>query len=184
MKETDMRTLIAVVFAVAATSVVAQEAPKPGKEHELLKQFEGTWTVTHKITMDPSQPPQESKGGTETCTMKCGGLWLVTESDGEMMGMPFHGHGIIGYDTLKKKYPGSWVDNMSTSVWSMEGTYDEAKKAFTYKLTGPDPATGKETSLTMVQTIKDKDSYVMTMSMPGPDGKEAEFMVGTYTRKK
>jgi hypothetical protein len=178
-----MRTTILGLFA-AGTLSVAQEPPKPGKEHEHLKQFEGTWNVTHKVQADPTQPAQDSKGGTETCAMKCGGLWLVIDSDGEMMGVPFHGHGVIGYDTVKKKYVGTWVDNMATSIWSMEGSYDEAKKAFTYKLTGPDPQTGKETSMTMVQTIKDKDNYVMTLSMAGPDGKEAEFMTGTYTRKK
>jgi len=34
-------SLVAVVVAVG--SVFAQEAPKPGKEHEMLKKHEGTW---------------------------------------------------------------------------------------------------------------------------------------------
>jgi len=44
--------LVATLFTMSAA--VAQEPPKPGKEHEALKVFEGDWTFTGKFFMDPS----------------------------------------------------------------------------------------------------------------------------------
>jgi hypothetical protein len=48
------------LFAVALFA--AQEPPKPGREHEALKVFEGDWTFTGKFYMDPAQPPMEMNG--------------------------------------------------------------------------------------------------------------------------
>ena len=33
---------------------------------------------------------------------------------------------------MKKKFVGSWVDNMGTGIMFSEGTYDPATKTFTY----------------------------------------------------
>ena len=39
-----------------------------------------------------------------------------------MMGQPFSGVGIDGYDNLRKKYVTTWIDTMGTGIFSMEGT--------------------------------------------------------------
>src|SRR5262245_22821058 len=81
--------------------------PKPTKEHELLKEREGTWDCAVKSFMEPGKPPSESKG-VEVNRM-LGGLWLISDFKGDMMGQPFLGHGVTGYDPKKKKYTGVWV---------------------------------------------------------------------------
>lgn len=64
--------------------------------------------------------------------MILGGRFLQQEVNGEMMGMPMNGIGITGYDNLKKKYVGFWIDNMGTGMYTMEGEMDKEGKACTY----------------------------------------------------
>jgi hypothetical protein len=182
---------VAVVAAVAVTagvvmaSAIPQEyqAPKPTKFHEFMKQVEGSWESQSEFQMDPSQPPAKSKG-TQTDRLVCNGLFIVSEVKSQMAGAPFEGHGIMGYDTLKKKYVGSWVDNMSTAIWTSEGTVDEAGKVFTAVMEGPDPMSGKPFKFKMVTEVTGKDSKKMTFIMTGEDGKEHSTGKIEYTRKK
>ena len=66
--------------------------PQPGPEHEVLKKAVGEWTAELEMTPAPGMPPIKSTG-TETIRM-VGGLWIVTEFTGDMMGQPFEGHGL------------------------------------------------------------------------------------------
>ncbi len=149
---------------------------KPTEHHAHLKAQEGVWDATVS-GMGP-----ESKG-TETNTMACGGLWLVSDFKGDVMGMPFSGHGITGYDPAKAKYVGTWVDSMTTSLLVMEGTCDKSGKVMTMMGEGPDMM-GKMVKMKMVTEMKDADTRVFTVHMPGPDGKEAPSMTITYRRRK
>jgi len=100
------------------------------------------------------------------------------------MGSPFNGHFALGYDQQKKKYISSWIDSLSSSMMTSEGAYDESTKTLT--LTGESPSCmdGSIKKHTVAHVIKDKDTSVMTMSMPGPDGKPQTAMEITYKRKK
>src|SRR5205809_928011 len=77
----------------------------PGDQHKWLSSFEGNWNIAVKSWMDPAKPPQESTGTCES-KMVLGGRFLHQECTGSMMGMPFNGMGITGYDNMKKKYIG------------------------------------------------------------------------------
>jgi len=154
--------------------------PKPGPEHEVLKNDVGTWDATVEM-IGPGGPPATSKG-VETNTM-LGGLWLVTDFKSEMMNQPFQGHGIEGYDPLKKKYVGTWVDSMTSGLSLTESSYDAAKKTMTGWIEGPDPS-GKITKMRAVTEWKDPDTRVFTIYGTGPDGKEAPGLRITYKRRK
>jgi hypothetical protein len=75
--------------------------PKHEKAHEWLKSMEGEWDLATKFTFEPGKPPVEGKAR-ETARMAVGGFFLVFDVKGEMP-MPFEGHGVMGYDTFKKK---------------------------------------------------------------------------------
>ena len=45
-----------------------------------------------------------------------------------MMGMPFTGHGMRGYDNVSGKYWSTWNDSMSTGMMVSEGTCDAQKR--------------------------------------------------------
>ncbi len=167
----------------AALALQDPAPPKPGKEHALLGQFEGEWEFTAKFIAAPGQEPMVSKGK-ETARLIAGGLFLVFDVDGEMMGQKFAGHGTMGYDTHKKKFTGSWIDSMATGVYLVEGTADEKGKVFTEWMEGADPQTGQAMKMKMVHEIKDKDRRVLTFFMNGPDGKELQTGTIDYTRRK
>lgn len=185
-----MRTRVAVAALVAAVAglavaAVRQDEPgpaKPGKFHGFLKQFEGSWETKSEFQMGADQPAMKSTG-TETDKFAVGGLFLITDVKSEMGGMAFEAHSIWGYDEHKKKYTGSWVDNMSSAIWPFEGTVDDAGKIFTLAMEGPDPMSGKTMKIRFIHEITGKDTRKLKLFIPGPDGKEMEMKID-YVRKK
>lgn len=156
--------------------------PKPGPEHQVFKTDEGVWDATVEIIPGPGAPPMTSKG-VETNTIGCGGLCMITDFKGEAMpGVPFHGHGTVTWDAVKKKYVGSWTDSMSAGLALTEATYDAAAKRLNGSMEGPD-ATGKVTKTRSVSEYKD-GGRVFTAYAPGPDGKEMQVMRIVYKRRK
>jgi hypothetical protein len=141
----------------------------------------GTWDATVEMSMAPGTPPMVSQG-TETNTMGCGGLCLISDFKSTMAGAPFHGHGTSTWDPAKKKYVGSWTDSMSSGISLGESTYDPATKTATGFMEGPD-MTGKVVKSKSIVEYKDANTRVFTMFMTGPDGKEVPSMKITYKRK-
>jgi hypothetical protein len=168
-------------LAAGIASAQAPAPPRPGPEHEILKGDVGTWDATVESFMTGGPTPMVSKG-TETNVL-VGGLWLVTDFKADMMGMPFLGHGISGYDPHKKKYVGTWVDTMSSGLGISESTWDAATKTMTGTHEGPDPS-GQLQKMKAVVVYKDPDTRVFTMSGAGPDGKDVKFLTITYQRRK
>jgi hypothetical protein len=176
-------TLGMLLLVTPAAAGQEMALPKPGPEHQLLKQDEGTWDATVEIFAAPGQPPLKSKG-VETNTLGCGGLCLISDFKGEMMpGQVFHGHGVTVYDPSKKKYVGSWTDSMSAGLMIAESTYDAASRTFTGWMEGPD-MTGKVAKTKSVVEVKDAGTRIFSMYGTGPDGKEGLGMRITYQRKQ
>ena len=183
----NLKHLCRAALALAAGAILSGAAtaqdmpmPKPGPEHKVLEMDAGTWEATVEMFI-PGAPPTVSKG-TETNTMGCGGLCLISDFKSVMAGAPFHGHGTSVWDPAKKKYVGSWTDSMSTGIMIGESTYDAASKTATGWMEGPD-MTGKVVKSKSVVQYKDANSRVMTMFTVGPDGKEVTSMKISYTRK-
>jgi hypothetical protein len=169
-------TLTAALLLLAAmTPVTAQQPVKPGPEHEMLKQHEGTWEATIKSSAGDSK-------GTLTCKAGLGGLWVLEHFQGDFGGMAFEGRGAITYDPAKKKYVSIWIDSMSTSPAVSEGTYDKATKTMTMVGDMPMPD-GKSMKMTMIAVTKDADTKHVTMRCAGPDGKDFEMMQINYKRR-
>lgn len=160
---------------------MAPMSPKPGPEHDVLQKDAGVWDATVEMFI-PNAPPSVSKG-TETNILGPGGLWLITDFKSDMMGQPFQGHGVSGYDPNKRKYVGTWVDSMSTGLSITESTYDKAANNMTGWLEGPDH-TGKMMKMKAVTEYKDADTRIFTMYMHAPDGQLNQTMRITYKRRK
>ena len=64
--------------------------------------------------------------------MILGGRFLRSRFSGEMMGQPFEGIGIEGYDNFKKKYVSVWFDSLSTSLFVMSGNCDTRGERCTF----------------------------------------------------
>jgi len=157
------------------------KAGTPGAPHKALAGMTGTYEAKIKSWNEAGKPPTEETG-TATRSMALDGRVLVEEFKGSMMGMPFTGHGMHGYDNVTGKHWSTWMDSMSTGLMVSEGTCD-AKNACTYKGTWNDavkkaPVTSRMTSRWASPTVE-----VFEMYGPGRDGKEMKMMEITYTKK-
>ena len=84
----------------------------PGEPHKQFASLAGNWTTITKEWMEPGKPPTESTGTAEMKTL-LDGRFLYQEYNAQMMGQPFSGIGIDGYDNVTKKYVTAWIDTAS-----------------------------------------------------------------------
>lgn len=183
MKRNLVIALLLLFALVASVPVLAQEPAQPTEQHQVLKADVGSWNADIKMWMaGPDAEPMSSKG-VETNHMM-GGLWLLSKFEGEFAGQKFTGHGQFGYDPVKKKYIGTWIDSMNPHMSTMEGTYDAKSKTMTMLSEGIDGNSGQMMKGKNVGKQIDKDTRLFTMYMFTPGGDEVKIMEIKYTRKK
>ncbi len=154
----------------------------PGAPHKALASLEGSWNAKIKTWMEPNTPPMESEGTSEQ-KMILGGRFLQQEFTGQMMGNPFTGIGITGYDNHTKKYVSTWMDSMGTAVLLFEGTGSADGKTVTQEARYDDPIKGP-IKWRSVTRIVDDNTFSFEMYEADKRGKEEKMMEITYTRKK
>jgi hypothetical protein len=157
------------------------KAGTPGAPHQAMAATVGTYEVKAKSWDAPGKPPREEMG-TATRTMALDGRVLVEEFKGTMMGMPFTGHGMRGYDNVTGKYWSTWTDSMSTGIMVSEGTCD-AKETCSFTGSWNDPIKKGPVKARMTSRWASPTSEVFEMYGPGRDGKEFKMMELTYTKK-
>ncbi len=140
----------------------------PGDMHKMLATHTGKWKAKTTFWMAPGGEPTVSEATSEG-EMIYDGRYLVSKYKGNMMGMPFEGMAIEGYDNAAKMFMSTWIDNMGTGIMYMTGKYDETSKMISYTGKMVDPMTGNMTD--MRQTVKFNTDGTSTMEMfcPGPD---------------
>lgn len=161
-----------------------KEMSAPGPMHKNLEKLVGQWAATCKCWMDPAAAPMESKGKVEYTSI-LGGRFVQSRFRGEMMGEPFEGMGLDGYDNFKKKYVCTWIDSMGTAICTFTGTPDETGQVITYTGQIDDCMSGrKDVPVRIVIRWSNDDKYTFTWYQPGPDGKETKSMEIEYNRVK
>ena len=116
-------------------------AAQPGEQHKSIAKLEGTWD--QKIV---NEAEGMSSSGTVTYKAILGGRFVVGETkatmtmtgaDGKANGgpkeHPYEAFQIIGYDNVAKKHLTTYLDSMSTGIFSAEGTADATGKIITYE---------------------------------------------------
>ena len=154
----------------------------PGPMHKWLASFTGTWEADVISYMDPTKP--DTSKLIQTYSMILNGLYQEAKLTGSMMGMPFEGRSINGFDNAKKKFQTTWMDSFSSGFTYMNGDYDSSSKTMNLKGTQSNPSTGKDMGIREIMKIIDNDTYTLTMYGDAPGGKEIKFMEGTFKRKK
>ena len=159
---------------------VYQELGTPGKPHQLLAKMEGHWKTRTKHWMSPDQPAMTTEG---TCDQKMilEGRFLHQEFRGDMMGAPFTGIGVNGYDNHTKKYVSTWMDSMGTGIYYFEGTADAEQRTITQECDYDDPVKGPLTWRSITRFVND-DTHEFEMYSIDESGKEEKMMEITYTR--
>lgn len=167
----------------AAMMQAWQNFMTPGEHHKRLAKEAGTWEVDMSSWMAPDQPPIKSKGK-YTVTMLMNGLYQQGSFSGNVMGMPFMGQSLTGYDNAKKAYVLTWIDNFGSGIIYMTGSYNEKDKTMSFNGTQTDPMTGNNTSIREEIKYHNNDHFTIAMFGPGMDGKEMKVMEAEYKRKK
>lgn len=175
-----MKSFASMLTCLAVLSVpvlgFSQQPVVTGPEQDKLTQLEGVWDATIKLG------DAESKG-TLTYKVDLGGLWLVSEFQGEIGGAKFAGRGLDSYDPVRKKYISLWADSNAPVPVILEGTFDKEGKVQTMTGEGPGPD-GKPQKFQSVTRYVDKNTFHWTMYEPAPDGKMVELLKISYKRRK
>lgn len=154
----------------------------PGEPHNVLAGLAGNWETKTKEWMEPGQPPMESTGAVEIKSV-LGERFIQEDHTGTMMGQPFSGLSITGYDNLLKRYVTVWISTMGTGMFIMKGTATADGKTITLTGKHAEPGSGFMTHRA-VWIIKDKDNQTFDMYGTHYGQKEMKNMEIVYTRKK
>jgi hypothetical protein len=152
---------------------------QPGPKHAELAKQVGEWDADVEHYM-PGMPVEKSKGSAKV-TMVMNGRFLREDFKGTMMGQPFEGMMLLGYDNNLKRYDSTWIDSMGTGmmVTNSKGDTPEELSGSFYC-----PMAKKEITARLVTKFVNNGKHIFEMHAPGLDGKEALMMRITYNRKK
>lgn len=157
-------TLTGTLAVAAVRPLVLQEPQMPGPtdEHRFVHERVGSWTGT--VTLFVPGMPETPVPATET-VRAAGPFWVLSEFRSEFMGAPYVGHGQHGYDPRKGKYVSTWIDEVSSFLSVMEGTYDEETRTIESHWEAPN-IQGEMAPHRSVQELKD-DAYTLTFYTGG-----------------
>lgn len=150
--------------------------------HKKLKALVGKWQTVNRAWMAPDQPPVETKGTAEK-HMILGDRFVQEDYKGTVMGKPFSGQGLTGYDNNKQKFTNTWADTMTTALFTLEGTADAGGKDVVLAGSAYCPIEKRNKNYRQVLHIESDKKHSFEMFEVGPDGKETKTMEVIYTRK-
>jgi hypothetical protein len=155
---------------------------QPTPQHELLKKDVGTWDATMRMWFTPNAEPLVSNG-IENNKLLDGGLWLISHYEGKIADTRFVGCGTVGFDPVKQKYVGTWIDNVTSSLSVMEGDYDQATNTLTMISRRRDPHTGQSQTTKSTLQYVDNDTRIFEFLVPDADGKYWKMLEIKYVRR-
>lgn len=156
-----------------------EKAVTPGEQHAWLMESEGAWKVKTTAWLQPGAEPEVNEG-TARREAILGGRVLREAFDSTLMGRPFRGVAHSGYDNVAGTFWVTWMDNMSTGVFTGEGTCREDRSRCSYQVSGTDPMTGGEHAM-RVEIAFEGDREVHTF-YEDRGGEEFRTMELVYTR--
>ena len=160
----------------------AEAAGTPGPAHKALEALVGDWKAEVKCWMEPGGAAQVSHATAENNWI-LNGRFLQQDFHGEMMGKPFNGLSLLGYDNTKQTYNSVWVSDMQTSMFVSEGKGESGNKVITLEGEASCAATGRtDVPMKTVFRIISPDKHIFEM-YDGSKGQNAKTMEITYTRQ-
>src|SRR6185369_3472028 len=97
-----------------------EAAGTPGPAHKALQALVGDWKAEVTCWMDPAGAPEVSQGSAKG-KFTFNGRFLEEEFHGEMMGKPFTGKTLLGFDNTKQTFNSVWMSDTQTSIFVSEG---------------------------------------------------------------
>lgn len=157
-----------------------RKAGAPGPQHAQLADTAGTYDMVIRSWDAPGVPPR-TEAGTAVRRMALDGRVMIEEARATMMGQPFTGLGMTGYDNVSGRHWATWNDSMSTGLMVSEGRCDDHGTC-SFSGSWNDPVAKGKVTARMTTRWTDENTEVFEMYGPGPDGREMKMMEITYTR--
>jgi hypothetical protein len=157
-----------------------EAACTPGPAHRALDALVGSWKAEMKCWQEPGGEAQVSKG-TAKAAWKFNGRFLEEEFLGEMMGKPFRGQTLLGFDNVKKTFNSVWISDTQTSIFFSEGKGDANSKVITLEGESNCPINGQRAMKTVLRVVS-PDKHILEM-FDVTDGEGAKMMEIIYTRQ-
>ena len=167
------------VMAAKAAREAMKKAAVPGPHHARLARMAGAWKAVTRDSSGPGKP--RVSVGTAKMSMILGGRFLVHEFKGISNGKSFEGMGVSGYDNIRQKYVDIWMDDMMTSITSMEGEWNEDTRTLESVGEALMP-NGQRVKMRSLSRDVSDDEVFFEMFVTGPKGKEKKVFEITYTR--
>ena len=158
-----------------------EAAGQPGPAHQALNDLVGDWKAEVKCWMQPGTPPEVTQGSAQA-RWTLNKHFLEEDFHGQMMGKPFSGRTLMGFDNTRQTFNSVWVSDSQTSMFVSEGKGENNYKMITLEGKASCAATDrKEVPMKTVLRVIDQNKHVFEMydSTQG----NAKTMEITYTRK-
>lgn len=160
--------------AMMAKMAECMKNMQPGKNHEMLEKFVGSWKTTTKMWMmgEGSGAPVVTEGTSEVKWIlgkrfvreEHNGFMIMPDPSGQMSKKPYEGSGVLGFDNERGMYVGDWASNMSTTLLTFKGGASPDGKTLTFYGEMDEPMLGiYGRFLKYVHRVVDKDHHVMEL---------------------
>lgn len=163
----------------AAMMQMWQKSMTPGPWHAALEPMVGSFHARTTFVMSKGEQPSVSEGSSENRWV-LGGRYLEQLYRGMSMGMPFEGIGYTGYENVKQRYVGTWMDSFGTGLMNSRGTGKPTSRVMEFEAMAHEPS-GKVMKFLCKITIQDHDHHTYEMWTLGPQ--RFRSMLVEYTRK-
>jgi hypothetical protein len=159
-----------------------EAAAEPGPGHQALNALVGSWKAEVKCWMEPGQAPEVSQA-TAVANWTLNGHFLEEKFRGKMMGKPFIGRSLIGFDNTKQTYNSVWISDMQTSMFTSEGKGESGNKVIKLEGKVSCAATGrKDVPMKTVYRLIGPDKHVFEL-FDGSRGENTKTMEIIYIRE-
>lgn len=152
----------------------------PQREHQWLQRLVGHWTYEARV--DTPEGPKTLRGS-ET-VRPLGDFWVLMEGQGEMPdGTSGSWLMLLGYDTGKGRFVGTWAGSMMGHLWLYEGSLEQGDNVLPLNTEGPAMAgEGRLARYCDVIEVVDEDHRLLGSLMLGNDGQCCQFQVSEFRR--
>lgn len=167
---------------MAAAMAKARKYVAPGKHHEELKRFLGTWKTEMRIFM--AGRPGQVESGESTFRWLMPGRWIVQEGTGNFIGRKQSFYSLMGYDNFRQSFVVTSVTSMDTAMNRSEGDMDPSGKSLLLYGTIDEYLTGEVGK--MVKTVwrfESDDEMVMEVHDLAIGESDTKVIEVRYTRK-
>ena len=135
-------------------------AASPGQMHEIIIKLSGDWSTDETFKSGPGAQPEKSTGKSNNEMIMQNRFLRIRHHSMTPMG-EFEGEGLMGYDNLQNTFQFTWIDNMSTGMMNMKGSYDSKTNSITLTGTGMNPQTGLPEKVKQIFKFADDGTIVL-----------------------